>query len=317
MDTLALYDQHRDFHRNQVPVMAGLRQRISELELELARKLSLESEVDRLSRLLAERESELASYDALIADAELRRDVAEVANHGLSAQLDARTRELFALKAHTDAVEARYSAISCSNTALRADLSAAKAQRRVAEDARREAEEAMGTAGDKLKAFEEKLKEAELGLQATQTDLQKTKLKSRELRKKSKHYKSKAAQYKVKADRFHSQILAFTRVRDRTWVNGFSWGFDSLKEFVLNPPTPSPNFAGLNYTDFMDVPEQAILELREIGRDLIPDVPDWVGEGVGTADEVTEPAELGVSTTVAETEAPDSPASKEPNTDRI
>lgn len=303
MDTLALYDQHRDFHRDQVPVMAGLRQRISELELELARKLSLESEVDRLSKLLAERESELASYDALIADAELRRDVAEVANHGLSAQLDAQTRELFALKAHTDAVEARYSATSCSNTALRADLSAAKAQRRVAEDARREAEEAMGTAEDKLKALEEKLKEAELGLQATQTDLQKTKLKSRELRKKSKHYKSRAAQYKVKADRFHSQILAFTRVRDRTWVNGFSWGFDSLKEFVLSPPTPSPNFAGLNYTDFMDVPEQAILELREIGRDLIPDVPDWVGEGVGTADEVTEPAELGVSTTVAETEA--------------
>jgi len=57
VDTLALYDQHRDFHRNQVPVMAGLRQRISELELELAQSLSLESEVARLSKLLAERES--------------------------------------------------------------------------------------------------------------------------------------------------------------------------------------------------------------------------------------------------------------------
>jgi chromosome segregation ATPase len=169
VDTLALYDQHRDFHRNQVPVMAGLRQRISELELELelARKLSLESEVARLSKLLAERESELASYDALISDAELRRNVAEVANHGLSAQLDAWTCELFALKAHTDAVEARYSATSCSNIALRADLSAAKAQRRIAEDARREAKEAKGTAGEKLKALDEKLKEAELGLQAT------------------------------------------------------------------------------------------------------------------------------------------------------
>lgn len=86
---------------------------------------------------------------------------------------------------------------------------------------------------------------------------------------------------------------------------------------MLNPPTPSPNFAGLNYTDFMDVPEQAILELREIGRDLIPDVPDWVGEDVGTADEVIEPADLGTSTKAAEIEAPDSPASKEPNADRI
>jgi hypothetical protein len=41
----------------------------------------------------------------------------------------------------------------------------------------------------------------------------------------------------------------------------------------------------------MEVPEQAILELREISRDLIPDVPDWVGEDAGTADEVTEPVD--------------------------
>jgi len=300
-----------------VPVMAGLRQRISELELELAWRLSLESEVARLRKLLAERESELASHDPLIADAELRRNVAEDANQGLSAQLDARTRELFALKVHTDTVQARYSATSCSNTVLRADLSAAKAQRRIAEDAQREAEEAQSTAEEKLKALEEKLKEVELGLQATQADLQKAKLKSCELRKKSRHYKSNAAHYKSKADRFHSQILAFTRVRDRTWVNGFSWGFDSLKEFVLNPSTPSPNFAGLNYTDFMDVPEQAILELREIGRDLIPDVPDWVGEDVGTADEVIELADLGASTKAAEIEAPDSQVSEEPSADRI
>jgi chromosome segregation ATPase len=226
--------------------MAGLRQRISELELELARRLSLESEVARLSKLLDERESELANHDALIADAELRRNVAEAASQGLSAHLDERTPELFALKAHTDNVEARYSATSCSNTVLRADLSAAKAQRRIAEDARQETEEAQSTAEEKLKAVEEKLKEVELGLQAAQAELQKPKLKSCELQKKSKHYKSKAAHYKSKADRFHSQILAFTKVRDRTWVNGFSWGFDSLKEFVLNPPTPSPNFAGLN-----------------------------------------------------------------------
>jgi len=86
---------------------------------------------------------------------------------------------------------------------------------------------------------------------------------------------------------------------------------------VLNPPTPSPNFAGLNYTDFMDVPEQAILELREIDRDLIPDVPDWVGEDIGTTNEVTEPADLGASTKAAEIEASDSQVSEEPSADRI
>jgi hypothetical protein len=296
--------------------MAELRQRISELELELARRLSLESKVARLSKFLAERESELANHDALIADAELRRNVAEEASQGLSTQLDARTRELFALKVHTDNVEARYLATSCSNIVLQADLTDAKAQRRIAE-ARREAEEAQSTAEEKLKAVEEKLKEVELGLQDAKADLQKAKLKSCELRKKSKHYKSKAAHYKSKADRFHSQILAFTKVRDRTWVNGFSWGFDSLKEFVLNLPTPSPNFAGLNYTDFMDVPEQAILELLEIGRDLILDVPDWVGEDAGTADEVTKPADLGASTKANKIEAPASQVSEEPNVDKI
>jgi len=48
----------------------------------------------------------LANHDALIADAELRRNVAEEASQGLSAQLDEQTCELFALKAHTDNVEA-------------------------------------------------------------------------------------------------------------------------------------------------------------------------------------------------------------------
>jgi hypothetical protein len=72
----------------------------------------------------------------------------------------------------------------------------------------------------------------------------------------------------------------------------FRWDFDSLKEFVLNLWTASPNFAKLNYSDFMDVPEQAILELRGIGRDLIPDVPDWVGEDVEPVAEVIEPANL-------------------------
>ncbi len=67
----------------------------------------------------------------------------------------------------------------------------------------------------------------------------------------------------------------------------------------------------------MDVPEQAILELREIGRDLIPDVSDWVAEDAEPIDEVTEPADLGASTKAAEIEAPDSPASMEPNVDRI
>jgi len=216
---------------------------------------------------------------------------------------------LFALKAHTDNVEARYSATSCSNIVLRADLIAAKAQRRIAEDARRGAEEAQSV-------VEEKLKEVELGLQAAQADLQEAKLKSHELRKKSKHYKSKAAHYKSKANRFHSRILAFTKVQDRTWVNGFSWGFDSLKEFVFNPSTPSPNFVGLNYTDFMDVPEQAILELREIGRDLIPDVSDWVAEDAEPIDEVTEPADLDASTKATDIEAPASQVSEEPNVDK-
>ncbi len=60
MDNLALFDQHRGFSRDQVPVVAELRQRVSELEFELDRRQSLESEVARLSELLAERELELA-----------------------------------------------------------------------------------------------------------------------------------------------------------------------------------------------------------------------------------------------------------------
>jgi uncharacterized coiled-coil protein SlyX len=77
VDTLALFDQHRSFHRDQVPVIARLQHRISELELELAQRQSLDSEVARLNKLLAERESELARHDELIADAKLRRNAAE------------------------------------------------------------------------------------------------------------------------------------------------------------------------------------------------------------------------------------------------
>jgi uncharacterized coiled-coil protein SlyX len=77
VDTLALFDQHRSFHRDQVLVIAGLQQRISKLELELARRQSLKSEVARLNKLLAERESELAKHDELVADAELRRNAVE------------------------------------------------------------------------------------------------------------------------------------------------------------------------------------------------------------------------------------------------
>jgi hypothetical protein len=39
----------------------------------------------------------------------------------------------------------------------------------------------------------------------------------------------------------------------------------------------------------MDVPEEAILELRGIGGDLIPDVPDWIGDDVDPVGEVIEP----------------------------
>jgi chromosome segregation ATPase len=135
VDTLALFDQHETFHRGQVSVIAGLQHQISELELELARRQSLDSEVARINKLLAERESELARHDELVADAELRRNAAEETSRGLSAQLDARTREMFALKTHTDNVEVKYSATSCSNTTLRADLSAATTQRKVVEQA--------------------------------------------------------------------------------------------------------------------------------------------------------------------------------------
>jgi hypothetical protein len=50
---------------------------------------------------------------------------------------------------------------------------------------------------------------------------------------------------------------------------------------------------------------------------LIPDVPDWVGEDVGTADEVTETADLCASTKAVEIEVPDSQVSEEPSADRI
>jgi hypothetical protein len=37
---------------------------------------------------------------------------------------------------------------------------------------------------------------------------------------------------------------------------------------------PSPNYANLQPKDFIDVPKEAIDELRGIGLDLIPDIPD-------------------------------------------
>lgn len=216
---------------------------------------------------------------------------------------------MFALKTHTDNVEEKYSATSCSNTTLRADLSAATAQRRVTEQVQRNAEEAK-------KAAKEKLKEVESGSQVARADLQKAKSKCHGLWKKSKHYKSNATCYKARANQFHRQILAFTNFRDQTWVNGFRWGFHSLKEFVLNPSTHSLNFFELNYTDFMDVPEQAILELRGVGRDLIPDVPDWVGDDAEPVGEVTQPADFNASTEAVDIEASAAQVFGEPDTEK-
>jgi Skp family chaperone for outer membrane proteins len=125
VDTLALLDQHRDFHRDQVPVVVNLKQRISKLQYELARRQSLESEVARLNKLLTERELELAQCEESVTEAKLRQNAAEETSRGFTAELDARTHEVFALKIHVDNVEAKYVATSCSNTLLRADLSTA------------------------------------------------------------------------------------------------------------------------------------------------------------------------------------------------
>jgi hypothetical protein len=94
----------------------------------------LESEVAKLNKLLAEQELELAKYDESIAEAMLRREVDEETSRGLATELVVRTREIFALKTHTNSVEARYLATSCSNTVLRTDLSAGVAQKRVAQN---------------------------------------------------------------------------------------------------------------------------------------------------------------------------------------
>jgi chromosome segregation ATPase len=184
-----------------------------------------------------------------------------------SVELDVRARELSEFKTLFNNVEAKYSATSSNNTPLRAKLGVATGQKRAAEEAQKDVEEIQ-------RAAEEKLKEAESDKQAAQANLLKSMSKCREHQKKSKLYTSKAAHYKSKVDRYHNHILAFTKVRDQTWVNGFSWSFGSLKNFVLNPSTPSPNYTDLQFTDFMDVPEEAIEELRGIGQDLIPDVPD-------------------------------------------
>jgi hypothetical protein len=90
--------------------------------------------VARLNKLLTELELELAQCDESITKAELRQNAAE---------LDARTREVFAVKIHGDNVEAKYAATSCSNTVLRADLSTTAAQRRIAKEARRVTEESQ------------------------------------------------------------------------------------------------------------------------------------------------------------------------------
>lgn len=215
MDTLALFDQHRDFHRDQVPAVVNLKQRISEREFKLARRQSLESEVARLNKLLTERELKLAQCEESVTEAELRQNAAEETSRGLTAEFDPRTHEVFALKIHADNVAAKYAATSCSNTVLRAKLSTTAAQRRIAKEARQVTEESQRVA-------DEKSKEVESSAQAAQADLLKAKSKSWEHRKKSKHYMLKNAHYKSKAKRYHSQILAFTKVQDQTWVNGFS-----------------------------------------------------------------------------------------------
>jgi Tfp pilus assembly protein FimV len=163
--------------------------------------------VARLNKLLTELELELAQCDESITKAELRQNAVEETSRRLTAELDARTSEVFAVKIHGDNVEAKYAATSA--------LSTTAAQRRIAKAARRVTEESQ-------RAAEEKSKEAESSAQTTQAYLLKVKSKSQEHRKKTKHYKLKAAHYKSKAKRFHSQILAFTKVRDQTWVNGFS-----------------------------------------------------------------------------------------------
>lgn len=51
---IALFDQHQDFCREQLLIVATLRHGVSELEFELGRRHSLEFEVERLRKLLTE-----------------------------------------------------------------------------------------------------------------------------------------------------------------------------------------------------------------------------------------------------------------------
>lgn len=88
--------------------MAELRGHVSELEFDLGRRQSLESEVETLTKLLAKRELELAESNKMVVDAELRRDVDEETCRGLSVELDVRAWDLANARALFRFVESWY-----------------------------------------------------------------------------------------------------------------------------------------------------------------------------------------------------------------
>lgn len=78
---------------------------------------------------------------------------------------------------------------------------------------------------------------------------------------------------------------------------------------MLNPSTSSLNLAELKYMNFMNVPDQAILVLRGISRDLIPDVPKWAEEDIEQAGQnaSTQAANIEASAADRDSEEPNAP----------
>lgn len=70
------------------------------------------------------------------------------------------------------------------------------------------------------------------------------------------------------------QLLLVPWLHDQGWAYGFNWGFDNFRTLVLNPhrfnfrpETVSPTL--------LNIPDEVIDELEQMGVEQFPDVSDW------------------------------------------
>jgi hypothetical protein len=218
----------------------------------------LEKEVTTLKALLQSRDEELASRDLIISEelstrARLEKEVFET-NERYTRSVTSLSTELD----RSDQLASRLQAVQneCFEACKNTENAEAEKEKLMAEVERLEAER------DKALKAQDRSESLLIKLRA-RYDVGQAKLK-----------------------RYLKQLSYVAFLRDQSWGRGFNWGFENFRTLLMN----SQDKFDLETVGplVVRIPEEAVQEMEEFGKEFMPDVPSW---GADTPDPREDPLE--------------------------